>query len=234
MAERPLFIPSMEGNTLVRTEHVTFKWFPGMSVSQKQKSIDSLHMAASSIRGGENILEVSSKSRNELGVALSAFNLTFTTLRHQRTFSVECAFQGSKVFEHGGPFTDIFEMTSREAKKDERLRSSGRLIGFRFFGYDWGLEPQTAFYDWLYINALYKQPHLSEQLLTYSAFTDIEFNPERSINCQAYSLALYVSLYRRNLLEQALSSQQEFLQLVSNNLTSNARQDDTIQGRLEL
>lgn len=234
MAERPLFIPSIDGKTLVKTEHVTFQWFPGMSVSQKQKSIDSLHTAASSMLGGENILEVSSKSRNELGVALSAFNLTFTTLRHQRTFSVECAFQGSKVFEHGGPFTDIFEMTSREAKRDERLRSSGRLIGFRFFGCDWGLEPQTAFYDWLYINALHKQPYLTEQLLSYSAFTDIEFNPERSINCQAYSLALYVSLYRRNLLEQALSSQHQFLSLISNSITSNARQDDTLQGRLEL
>ncbi|MCS3833445.1 hypothetical protein HNP10_002206 [Aeromonas veronii] len=234
MAERPLFIPSIDGKILVKTEHVTFQWFPGMSVSQKQKSVDSLHTAASSMLGGENILEVSSKSRNELGVALSAFNLTFTTLRHQRTFSVECAFQGSKVFEHGGPFTDIFEMTSREAKRDERLRSSGRLIGFRFFGCDWGLEPQTAFYDWLYINALHKQPYLTEQLLSYSAFTDIEFNPERSINCQAYSLALYVSLYRRNLLEQALSSQHQFLSLISNSITSNARQDDTLQGRLEL
>ncbi|WP_429070175.1 DarT1-associated NADAR antitoxin family protein [Aeromonas dhakensis] len=234
MAERPLFIPSTDGKTLVKTEHVTFQWFPGMSVSQKQKSVDSLHMAASSMLGCENILEVSSKSRNELGVALSAFNLTFTTLRHQRTFSVECAFQGSKVFEHGGPFTDIFEMTSREAKRDERLRSSGRLIGFRFFGCDWGIEPQTAFYDWLYINALHKQPYLTEQLLSYSAFTDIEFNPERSINCQAYSLALYVSLYRRNLLENALSSQHQFLTLISSSITSNARQDDTLQGRLEL
>ncbi|WP_339023070.1 DarT1-associated NADAR antitoxin family protein [Aeromonas salmonicida] len=234
MADRPLFIPSTEGNNLVKTEHVTFQWFPGMHISQKQKSIDSLHLSASLLHGWSNILEVSTKSKSELGVALSAFNLTFTTLRHQRTFSVECAFQGSKVFENGGPFTDIFEMTSREAKKDERLRTSGRLTGFCFFGYKWPLEPQTAFYDWLYINALNKQPQLVEQLLAYSAFTDIEFNPERSINCQAYSVALYVSLCKSNLLMQALSSPESFLNLLSEKNISNSRQDDTIQGRLDL
>ena len=67
------------------------------------KSVDSLHAAALKLPGISRVLEVSSKSREELGVALSAFNLTFTTLKHNRTFSVECAYQGSKVFERGGP-----------------------------------------------------------------------------------------------------------------------------------
>lgn len=229
MAERPLFIPAAEGPALVRTKHVEFQWFPGMAVSQKQKSVDSLHAAALKLPGISKVLEVSSKSREELGVALSAFNLTFTTVKHNRTFSVECAYQGSKVFEQGGPFVDIFGMTSREAKKDERLRSSGRLTGFRFFGTDWGLEPQTAFYDWLYINALKKQPSVTERLLEYSAFTDIEFNPERSINCQAYSVALYISLHRRGLLEEATSSKEAFLRTVGTAAINNARQDETVQ-----
>ena len=177
---------------------------------------------------------MSSKSHEELGIALSAFNLTFTTIKYNRTTSVECAFQGSKVFEHGGPFFDIFDMTSREAKKDERIRSSGRLIGFRFFGVEWELEPQTAFYDWLYINALKKLPHLTEQLLDYPAFTDIEFNPERSINCQAYSVALYISLHKRGLLEKAISSKEAFLHIVGNAPICNAREDETIQGSLRL
>lgn len=234
MAERPLFIPSTEGPALVRTKYVEFQWFPGMAASQKQKSVDSLHAAALKLPGISRVLEVSSKSREELGVALSAFNLTFTTLKHNRTFSVECAYQGSKVFERGGPFVDIFGMTSREAKKDDRLRSSGRLTGFRFFGTDWGLEPQTAFYDWLYINALKKQPSVTEQLLEYSAFTDIEFNPERSINCQAYSVALYISLHKRHLLEEATSSKEAFLRTVGTAAISNARQDETVQGGLKL
>lgn len=229
MAKRPIFIPATKGPALVKTNFVEFQWFPGMAASQKQKSVDSLHAAALKLPDISKVLEVSSKSRKELGVALSAFNLTFTTVKHNRTFSVECAFQGSKIFEHGGPFIDIFGMTSREAKKDERLRSSGRLTGFRFFGTDWELEPQTAFYDWLYINALKKQPSLTEQLLDYSAFTDIEFNPERSINCQAYAVALYISLHKRCLLEEATSSKEAFLRTVGKAAISNARHDETIQ-----
>lgn len=234
MAERPLFIPSTEGPALVRTKYVEFQWFPGMAASQKQKSVDSLHAAALKLSGISKVLEVSSKSRGELGVALSAFNLTFTTIKHNRTFSVECAYQGSKVFERGGPFVDIFGMTSREAKKDDRLRASGQLTGFRFFGTDWGLEPQTAFYDWLYINALKKQPNVTEQLLEYSAFTDIEFNPARSINCQAYSVALYISLHKRCLLEEATSSKEAFLRTVGAAAISNARQDETVQSGFRL
>lgn len=234
MAERPIFIPASEGSALVRTKYVEFKWFPGMAASQKQKSVDSLHEAALRLPGIAKMLEVSSKSREDLGVSLSAFNLSFTTVKHNRTFSVECAYQGSKVFERGGPFVDIFGMTSREAKKDDRLRSSGRLTSFRFFGTDWGLEPQTAFYDWLYINALKKQPSVTEQILEYSAFSDIEFNPERSINCQAYSVALYISLHKRCMLEEATSSKEAFLRTVGKAAISNARQDETIQGGFRL
>jgi hypothetical protein len=234
MAERPIFIPVVDGPTLVSTRYIEFHWFAGMAPSQKQKSVDSLHAAAIKQPGISKVLEVSSKSREELGVALSAFNLTFTTLRHNRTFSVECAYQSSKVFENGGPYTDLLGMTSREAKKDERLRESGRLIGFRFFGTDWGLEPQTAFYDWLYINALKKHPRVTEQLLEYSAFTDIEFNPERAINCQAYSVALYISLHRRRLLEEATSSKESFLETVRAAAISNARQDETVQAGFRL
>jgi hypothetical protein len=234
MAIRPIFIPAAGGPALVKTRYVEFQWFPGMSVSQKQKSVDSLHANAQNIEGLDRVLEVSSKSREELGVSLSAFNLNFTTLKHKQTMTVECAFQGSKVFERGGPFVDIFDMTSREAKKDDRLRSSGRLVGFSFFGARWELEPQTAFYDWLYINALNKQASLTEHLLTYSAFTDIEFNPERSINCQAYSVALYVALHKRGLLQKALSSKEDFLNVVGSATISNARHDETVQGGFRL
>lgn len=234
MAARPIFQPTADGPSLVRTHLVSFEWFPGMAASQKQKSMDSLHEAAMKLPGIQSILEVSSKSREELGVALSAFNLTFTTQKYNRTFSVECAYQGSKVFERGGPYTDLFEMTSKEAKKDERIRDSGRLTGFVFFSQRWGLEPQTAFYDWLYINALKKKDCVVEQLVRYSAFTDIEFNPERSINCQAYSVALFMSLHKRKLLDEATSSKDAFLSIVGSAPVSNARQDETIQSGLKL
>ncbi|NNB50428.1 DarT1-associated NADAR antitoxin family protein [Pseudomonas fragi] len=233
MASRPVFIPTSTGPTLVETRHVEFKWFPGLSASQKQKSVESLHQAAKEQSPTLiDVLEVSSKSKLDLGIALSAFNLTITTLKNNLTFSVECAFQGSKVFENGGPFRDIFSLTSREAKKDLRLRSSGRLTGFQFFGTEWPLEPTTAFYDWLYINALKKHPTIASQLKNYSAFTDIEFNPERSINCQAYSVALFIALERRGLLEQAASSKEAFLKILESTKVSNTHRDDSIQGDL--
>ncbi|WAH60942.1 hypothetical protein LZ023_16130 [Pseudomonas silvicola] len=203
-----------------------------MSLAQKQRSIESLHAAAkeSIPRIGE-VLEVSSKSKEKLGVALSAFNLSFTTLKQNFTMSVECAFQGSKVFEKGGPFKDLFKKSSREAKLDERIKNSGRLVKFSFYGTDWDLEPRTAFYDWLYINALKKQSSdIIDEILSYSAFTDIEFNPEKSINCQAYSIALFVSLHKQNLLDDAIASKDSFLSMVNSVLISSASQNEEIQG----
>lgn len=234
MAERPVFIPALDGPALVRTKYVPFNWFAGMAVSQKQKSIDSLHAAAQRMLNVERVLEVSTKSRTELGVCLSAFNLTFTTRKHQITYSVESAFQASKVFELGGPYKDILEMDSRSAKRDDRLRSSGRLIGFRLFETDWALEPKTAFYDWLYINALAKQSELRSEIVEYSAFTDIEFNPERSLNCQAYSAALFVSLFKRDLLQEALSSKDCYLSIVKDRQISNAHEDGYSQKSLRM
>ena len=51
-------------------------------------------------------------------------------------------------------------------------------------------------------------------MLAYEAFTDIEFNPDKSINCQARAAALYVSLRREGVLEKALSSQTAYLELL--------------------
>lgn len=213
MAVRPLFVPNTTGRALVVTRMIDFKWFPGMSVKQKQRSIEDLHKAASRL-GLERVLEISTKSTNRDGVALSAFNLGFKSQKNARQFTVESVFQGSKVFERGGPYVDIYQASSRDAKKDDRLIHSGRLIGFSFFREQWPLEPKTAFYDWVYLNTLQKNPRLAAILTTFQAFTDIEFNPERSINCQAYSAALYCSLKQRGVLDNALSSRDRFLDIV--------------------
>lgn len=49
MAQRPVYIPTGEKQLYVKTESVDFTWFAGMSVKQKQRSVDSLHEAAKSI-----------------------------------------------------------------------------------------------------------------------------------------------------------------------------------------
>ncbi len=232
MAVRPVFVPHEAGPFLVRTQLVEFVWSAGMAVSQKQKSVRALHAAAAMLNI-DNVLEVSSKSPHALGVALSAFNLSFTTKKSGRTLTVESAYQGSKVFENGGPFIDILTKPSIDAKRDERLRESGRLLKFCFFGDDWPLEPQTAFYDWVYLNALKTHEQLGSEIAGFSAFTDIEFNPGKSVNCQAYSVALYASLVRRRFLEKALSSKEAFLEIVSNFAVSSAREDLVTQPKLD-
>lgn len=221
MAKRPVFIANLMGCTLVDTQMIDFQYHSGFAVVQKQKSINSLHEAIRNTQNITQILEISSKSESELGVALSAFNLMMLDKKTNRKFSVECAFQSSKVFGNGGPFLDLLNATSREAKKDERLKTSGQLKKFSFYGIDWALEPLTAFYDWLYINALNFNSDYHEELLKYEAFTDIEFNPEKSINCQAYSIAMFVSLSKRNLLDK-IRDPKEFLKFYSDFQVSNA------------
>ena len=218
MAKRPIFIVSEDPNFLFIEKEIEFEWFAGLSVSQKQKSINSLHNSAS-LSGYDSILEVSTKSEHAIGNKLSAFNLSFPmsdgTLIH-----LESAFQGSKVFENGGPYTDLYSIKPFDVKKDKRISKEYEIKGFKFDGIEWSSEPKTAFYDWLYINAVFKNIENNaneyQKILDYNAFTDIEFNPLKSINCQARSCAVFVSLYKQNILEIALESKESFLEILLN------------------
>ncbi len=232
MASRPIFMTNDSGQSFIRVVPVEFKWHAGMSKPQKQLSIRSLHAAAQLIFPDIKILEVSSQSESPEGAQLSAFNLTFRTRGRGRDIPVECAFQASKVFENGGPHLDLLEMSPADAKRDARLQNSGRLIGFSFFGQDWPLEPLTAFYDWIYINALHLQPELVAMASHYNAFTDIAFNPEKSFNCQAGSVALYGSLIKRGLLNTALKSKESYLNLVVNHSKQEFLSEKGAQGQL--
>ena len=160
------------------------------------------------------MLEVSTKSRKKSGQRLSAFNLKVNSVRNGQ-LALESAFQGSKVFEHGGPFTELYGMEVREAKKDLRLKESGLLTGFKFDGTWFPIDPKTIFYDWLYCNALYPHREWCEVLYGYAGFTDIEFNPHRSINCQARSCALFLALMKRGLLDDAIKAPSAFIKTVT-------------------
>lgn len=210
MATRPVFVPSSEA-PFVSEVPVDFTWYSGFAISQKQKSIDSLHLGAAE-RGMAPLLEVSSKSVEALGVALSAFNLEVDI--EAGRVSVESAFQGSKVFGDDANVRDLYLRPPLEAKRDPRLRESGPLSSFELDGVVWPLEPKTAFYDWLYCSSLWQHANLAEAALEYSGFTDIEFNPKRSFSSQARSVALFVALSRESLLPAALESRDSFLSTV--------------------
>ena len=101
MATRPVFVVSLD-NRYFRKETLEFEFFSGFSDKQKKRSINSLHQAYIRKNADKKILEISSKSEDELGIKLSAFNLMIKT-KNGKEFSVESAFQASKVFEKGGP-----------------------------------------------------------------------------------------------------------------------------------
>lgn len=212
MATRPVFVVALDQKYCVR-ENVKFEFFSGFSDKQRKKSVKSLHNEYLKKNSNRKILEISSKSESELGIRLSAFNLMIKT-KNGKEFSVESAFQSSKVFEKGGPYKDLLNVSPRTAKKDERLKNSGKIIAFYIDGKTFTAEPKTYFYNWLYINTLHLYDELTEQLIEYNAFTDIAFNPQKSINCQAEAAAIYVSLQKQGLLQEALKSKEAFLDIV--------------------
>lgn len=213
MATRPVFVPNFGEGSLVHEVDADFKWHPGFAVTQKRKNIRELHASASE-KGISPVLEISTKSENQLGKKLSAFNLKVIVGKtHEMT--VEAAYQASKVFEQGGPYTELYNKSPREVKKDPRLRESGELVKFNLKGDVWELEPKTAFYDWIYVNALYQHRDIRNKITEFAGFTDIEFNPKKSINCQARSAALYVSLLKRGLLRKVLRDKEAFKEAIA-------------------
>ena len=215
MAKRPIFMPDPH-DSLVVEERIEFQWFPGFAVVQKQRSIEALHLAAGPVVGDRSILEISTKSQDPLGVQLSAFNLTVSSTELEYPLVLEAAFQGSKVFATSGQHVDLYSFKSgREVKKYMKELPEDELVGFQFEEHEWELTPKTAFYDWLYLKGLcdleVKGIELERQLFRYGGFTDIEFNPEKSINCQARACALFVALSKAGLKENAMSSPEEFV-----------------------
>ncbi len=188
MAKRPAW--SIRNNRVICKEF-DFKWNSGFAITQKQKNIENLHNSIIK-ETNESVLEVSSKGLIPLGKNIGAFCLKYNEI------PLENVFQSSKKFEHGGPYNDLMLVTPKEAKKDERIRNSGKIVTFCLDGEEWPLEPKTLFYDYIYIKALVQNYGLDLDLSKYDWFTDIEFNPMKSINCQARSVTIYKLLKINN------------------------------------
>ncbi|MGB9819935.1 MAG: DarT1-associated NADAR antitoxin family protein [Pseudothermotoga sp.] len=104
-------------------------------------------------------------------------------------------------------------MSKAKRGKDEP-KEVVKLTEFNLFGDIWPLEPKTAFYDWLYINALLQNRGLADELLKYDAFTDIYFTRNR-FNCQAYSAAFFVLLKKTGKISNAdRISREEFEKII--------------------
>ena len=182
MATRPAFF--IQNGKVTRKDY-DFTWIAGLSASQKKKCALSLQQAIRDADPGAVVLDVSTRSNHPLGVRMSAFNLKLDGFR------LENVFQSGKVFTDGGPFYDLLSVHPREAKHDPRLKTSGRLVSFRFRDADFPLEPITLYYDYIYIRAVRQtlSAEEMEELSQFTHFTDIEFNPNKSINTQAKAAA---------------------------------------------
>ena len=183
MAKRPVFFIR---HKKVVQDLFSFEWFPGFSMSQKQKSIESLHHAILKADADARPLEISTKSKDAIGISLSAFNLRLNK------YTLENVFQSAKVFVNGGPYPDLLNVPPKAAKRDERLHNSGNLKAFRYQNEDFPLIPKTVFYDFIYIAAVKNSFTADEikEISSYNYFTDIEFNPTKSINTQARAAAM--------------------------------------------
>lgn len=212
---RCLFIPSRsgEGDVEVVTFEVSAHAGRASDRNEADPGVLELRGKAQAI-GITPVLEVSTRSPDPLGQALSAFNLQLTTARGPRP--VECVYQAGKVFEHGGPYLDLLDASPRAAKQDRRLRTSGVLLRFEVEGEVFPLVPGRAFYSWLYLSALLQARERYEPALaSYAGFSDIAFGPERSLNCQAHACALFVSLVHQGELDTAMASQEAFIERLS-------------------
>lgn len=209
MTSRPAFFPVYCDVGVEDTRAFEFSWNPGFAFSQKQKNVRALHEAILADVPDVRPLEVSSKSFDALGVKLSAFNLSMPYGAGRCT--VESVFQASKVFNEAGPFPELYTKDSREVRDFVKTHAKGSLIAFEAHGVRWPLNPTRAFYDWIYIKTLLRNPNEAEAVLGYNCFTDIEYNPKRSLNCQAYAVALYVSLRNAGVLEAAMRDMESFL-----------------------
>ena len=172
MASRIVFLPNLNSSGDLFSEVlVNFEWVPGIAISQAKKSIRNLHEAAGQQIGLTRILEISTRSEAILGISLSAFNLPF----EGRNFSVESTYQGSKVFEKGGPYVDLLNSDSVDAKTDVRLKNTGMLLGLRFEDEDFPITKAPNFYDYLYIRSLltFQNRNLLKE---YDGFTEIAFS----------------------------------------------------------
>ena len=169
MAVRPIFISTGDIEKPFTTKDISFNWIKGMSYSQKCKRRDSLALEISKLYDIKRWLEVSTKSDKEIGVKLSALNLLLNT--STGTDSVEHIYQSSKVFENN------------------------KIVNFKYNDCVFENEPAGMFYDYIYMYAILQNHDLIKDFTCYDYFSDIEFNPKKSINTQARAAAIFKTLY---------------------------------------
>jgi hypothetical protein len=191
MAQRIVFKVNENG---VSEELIDFFYIKGMSYSQKIKNVKSFHRSIAEFYPNLKVLEVSSKSIEAFAKELSAFKLKLKIFNLDSY--IENIYQSSKVFEKEKQHPELLSFTPLQAKRFFQELDTGNLVSFKIGEKFFPIDPPSAFYDFLYINALNQNKELASNLLNYSLFTDIEFNQNKQISTQARAAALYVYLVK--------------------------------------
>ena len=177
MVTRPIYISTGKPENPFTKEDIEFVWVKGMSYKQKCKRRDSLHdaIAKTKLYHRAKLLEISTKSNIDLGIKLSALNLT-VKFNSGNEETVEKIYQSSKVFDE-----------------------DHNIIGFKYGNTTFEKDPKSMYYDYIYMLGLYFHKEYHEELSKYSIFTDIEFNPNKQSNTQARAAAIWNTLYKNNM-----------------------------------
>lgn len=208
MAKRIYFIAKPSYRGLIVEKNIQYEHFRGESQKQKNRSIHAMHHAIKAMESGGKILDVSKNSNEPLGRELSSVNLIYEG--KSGAYPVMNIFQSAKIFDGGGPFTDLLLENPRVSSKDKRLKDSGRLLGFHFEGEPYSLTPRHYFFDWIYVNALYQKKKLHEVVTAYDMITDVDYNMNSMFASSARACAYFISLYHADLLEEALETRESF------------------------
>ena len=213
MAKRGVFIPKSTYPYFEEVQ-VEFDWFGGFAKCQKRKCVLSVHMNFLEGMPDKKVLEISSSSTSLLGNNLSAMQLRKFVPSYNKSFCLESVFQTSRIYSNGaGHFwgkkigrIEYVELDGWGSKKVIKDLSEGyhsyeyMYEGFKFPAPDFHI---SLFYDYIYLNALLEDENsdVREELIKgqYTAFTDMA---TKSLNNQARSCAIFVSLYKANLLDK--------------------------------
>ena len=147
------------------------------------------------------VLEISSRSDDPLGRALSAMNLRAAGSDGDRRLPVESIYQAAKCYGHGGPDEPPVPNGFDAKRRDRERRNAGSLRGFQHDGTFWPAASGSAFYDREWIKAA-AAAGATRELARYDAYTDQFHRPGAAVACQARSAAMLVGLDRSRQLGQ--------------------------------
>ena len=221
-----VYIPTGIVNNPVAVQEVDYAFNYRLNTRQ---NVHMLHEYISS-QCGRTPLQISSAAngKQEILRKLSAFNLHLQVNkiynhRHRGdeiNRPVECLYQGSKIFTHSGPFYDLYQKSPRDVKAFVKGKNKDGIIGFSLFscGDEWPSNPMKCFYNWLYLNAVFNcsfnnSPVCKNMVSAIDriVISDI-FEGEVTCNTQAYSLALFLTLHKNNVLEPLLRDKYSFIE----------------------